>query len=106
MKYNNIENVSAASHVPATGVTRGNGFKKDLAEKEWTNLNLFSVDEDYLKNIEVKLVAGKFFAPDNNASNKNFIVINSQALKALDYQTAMDASGRKLFIKVILQGKQ
>ncbi len=82
LKYNNIENISAASHVPATGVTRGNGFKKDLAEKEWTNLNLFSVDEDYLKNIEVKLVAGKFFAPDNNASNRNFIVINSQALKA------------------------
>ena len=62
LKYNNIENVSAASHIPATGITRGNGFKKDLAEKEWTNLNLFSVDEDYLRNIEVKLVAGKFFA--------------------------------------------
>ena len=33
-RYNNIENVSAASHIPATGVTRGNGFKKDLAEKD------------------------------------------------------------------------
>ncbi len=104
-KYNNIENVSAASHIPATGVTRGNGFKKDLAEKEWTNLNLFSVDEDYLKNIEVKLVAGKFFAPDNNASNKNFIVINGQALKALDYQTAMDAIGQEIIYQSDSTGK-
>ena len=62
-------------------------------------MNLFSVDEDYLKNIEVQLVAGKFFAPDNNASNKNFIVINGQALKALDYQTAMDAIGQNYLPK-------
>ena len=105
LKYNNIENVSAASHIPATGVTRGNGFKKDLAEKEWTNLNLFSVDEDYLKNIEVKLVAGKFFVPDNNASNKNLIVINSQALKVLNYQTAMDAIGQEIIYQSDSTGK-
>ena len=105
LKYSNIENVSAASHIPASGVTRGNGFKKDLAEKEWTNLNLFSVDEDYLKNIEVNLVAGKFFAPDNNASNKNFIVINSQALKAFHYQTAIDAIGQEIIYQSDSTGK-
>ncbi len=105
LKYNNIENISAASHIPAAGITRGNGFKKDLAEKEWTNLNLFSVDEDYLKNIEVRLIAGKFFTPDNNASNKNFIVINGQALKALNYLTAMDAIGQEIIYQSDSTGK-
>ena len=96
LKYGNVENVSAASHIPAAGITRGNGFKKDLAEKEWIGLNLFAVDEDYLKNIGVKLIAGKFFTPDNIASNKNFIVVNKQALKAFHYETEMDAIGQEV----------
>ena len=59
-------------------------------------MNFFSVDEDYLSNIEVKLIAGKFFTSDNNSSNKNFIVINEQALKAFSYETAMDAIGQEI----------
>lgn len=91
-----IENVSAASHVPAAGETHGSGFKKDLQEKDWTNLNTFSVDADYLKNMEVELAAGKFFAAENGNSNRNFIVINEQALKVLQFATAFDALGKEI----------
>ena len=52
LKYANISSVAAASHIPAAGETHGNGFKKDLSEQDWTNINTFSVDEDYIKNIE------------------------------------------------------
>jgi putative ABC transport system permease protein len=96
LKYANVKNVSAASHIPAAGTTYGNGFKKDLSEKDWTTLNYFVTDEDYLKNIEVNLVAGKFFAAENVASNKNFIVINEEAVKTLHYKDAIDALGEEL----------
>lgn len=60
-KYSNIENVSAASHIPAAGTMYGDDYKRSLDEKEWANLNYFSVDENYLNNIDVPLVAGRFF---------------------------------------------
>ncbi|HEX6225877.1 MAG TPA: FtsX-like permease family protein, partial [Chryseolinea sp.] len=98
LKYGNVINVSAASHIPAAGMTRGNGFKKDLAEKEWTGLKVFVVDENYLENIGVKLTAGKFFSADN-VSNKDFVVINDRALKAFQYDTPFDAIGEEIIFQ-------
>jgi len=96
LKYSNIQNVTGASHVPASGTTRADGFKKNLDEKEWTNLNYFVVDEDYTRNIEIELIAGKFFASERGESNKNFIVINEEAVRALHYKTSMDALGEEI----------
>lgn len=96
LKYPNIKNATAASHVPASGTTYGNGMKKDLSEKQWTSVNYFVVDEDYLRNLEVDLVAGEYFAPEAGTGNKNFIVINEEAVKAFHYPSAMDAIGEQL----------
>jgi putative ABC transport system permease protein len=96
LKYPNVKNVSASSHVPAAGITYGSGFKKQLGEKEWTNLNYFVVDEDYLKNMEVDLVAGKFFDPQNGESNRNFIVINEEALRSFHFKTSIEAVGEEI----------
>jgi putative ABC transport system permease protein len=95
-KQSGIESVSAVSHVPASGTTYGNGFKKSLDEKDWTNLNYFAVDEDYLKNIDVELVAGRYFKKEDGESNKNFIVINEFAVKSLHYKSPMDALGEEI----------
>jgi putative ABC transport system permease protein len=96
LKYSNINNVTAASHVPAAGVTYGTAFKKELAEKEWTNLNYFAVDEDYIKNMGLSLVAGKNFTVENTASNKNFIIVNEEATKAFHFKSPIDALGQEL----------
>jgi len=96
LKYPNVKNVSAVSHVPAAGTSYGNGFKKQLSEKDWTNLGYFVVDEDYLKNIGVELVAGKYFDIQNGESNKNFIVINEHAVQSLHYKSPSDALGEEL----------
>lgn len=96
LKYPNIKNVAAASHLPASGQTRGTGFKKDFADREWTGINTFSVDEDYLENMEVDLVAGKFFLADHGNGNSNFVVINERALESLHYNNAIDAIGDEI----------
>lgn len=98
-KHSNIESVAAVSHVPAEGVTYGDGFKKSLDEKEWTNLNYFSVDEDYLTNMKVGLVAGRFFQPEAGESNKNFIVINETAVKTLHYNSPMEALDQEIIFQ-------
>lgn len=111
LKYSAIKSVAATSHTPAAGTTMGGGFKKHPGDKEWTRINSFCIDEDYLKNMEVELVAGKFFSPENGKSNKNFLVINEEAVKSLQYETPMDAineeiiyeadSSRKVIIGVV-----
>jgi putative ABC transport system permease protein len=99
LKFNNIKNVSGVSHTPAAGITYGSGFKKDLTDKDWMNLNYFVVDEDYLANMQVKLVAGEFFKAENGDGNKNFIVINETALKTLNYKAISDALGQQLIMQ-------
>lgn len=96
LKHSNIKFVSGTSHIPAAGTQHGNGFKKQFDEKEWTDLNTFSVDEDYLNNIEVNLVAGKFFAAEAGDNNRNSVVVNEQALEALHFSSPQDAIGEEL----------
>ena len=106
LSRSNIESVSACSHVPAAGTTYGNGFKKSLDEKEWTDINYFQVDEDYLTNMEINLVAGRFFTPEAGESNKNFIVINEKAVEALQYKTNADAIGQEIIYQPDSSRKQ
>jgi putative ABC transport system permease protein len=95
-KYSNIVTASAASHIPAAGVSYGNWFKRNLDEKEWTSLDYFAVDENYLENLNIKLIAGKFYEPENNASNKNFIVLNKKAIAAFHFGTPDAAIGEAI----------
>lgn len=98
-KYPNIKNVAGASHIPASGVSYGDGFKKDLSEDSWTNLSYFLVDEDYAKNMEVDMVAGKHFSHENADANKNFIVINEEAVHAFNFKSASDAVGQEVIYR-------
>ena len=52
-KFAGINSVSAASHIPSAGIVYGHGFKKSLADEDWTSMNYFSVDEDYLMNMNM-----------------------------------------------------
>jgi putative ABC transport system permease protein len=95
LKYNNIRSVTAASHVPAAGINNGSSYKKSLDEKEWIDVGHFMVDEDYLTN----MVAGKFFTAEQEASNKNYIVINEEAVKKLQYESPLDAVGEEIIAR-------
>ena len=99
LKYGNIESVSAASHIPAAGTQYGGGFKKSLDEKDWTELYYYSVDEDYLKNIETPLVAGRFFLTADGASNNNFIVINEKTVETFHFGSPQEALGQEIIYK-------
>ena len=98
-KHSNVESVSAASHIPAAGMTYGNGFKKALSDKDWTNLDYFSVDEEYLKNLNLPLIAGRHFSTPAGDMNKNFIVLNEMAVKELHYASAADALGQEIIFQ-------
>ncbi len=94
-KQANLVSVSAASHIPMAGLVRGSDFKR-VSTEDTQNLMYYAVDEDYLSNMDLTLVAGRFFAHDAGASNRNFIVLNEEAVKAYNFGTPNDAIGEML----------
>jgi len=106
LKQNNIESVTAVSHVLAAGSSYGEDYKRSLDDKDWTDLYYYSTDEDYLKNLEIPLVAGKFFSPDNGESNKNLIVLNERALQTFHFKSPADAIGQELILQKDSSRKQ
>ncbi|RAW00417.1 ABC transporter permease [Pseudochryseolinea flava] len=95
-KYNNITSVSAASHVPAAGVSFGCGLKRKADDPEPVDAGFFLVDEDYQSNMDLKLMAGKFFDPHHGESNKNFMIINEAAVKKLNFKSNEEAIGEPM----------
>jgi putative ABC transport system permease protein len=99
LKYNNLTNVSAASNILASGFDDGDSFRRGPEDAEGTYIHQFIVDEDYMANLRLTLVAGKFFPPDGGASNKSFIVINEKAAAALQFKTPLDALGETVIYR-------
>ncbi|HEY9008363.1 MAG TPA: ABC transporter permease [Ohtaekwangia sp.] len=97
--YSNIENVAGASHMPAIGVTYGDGFKRELHEKDSKLLDYFFVDEDYLANMDIQLVAGKNFDSQNVEHNKKSILLNEEAVKEFQFTSPHDAVGEILYLQ-------
>jgi putative ABC transport system permease protein len=106
LKYSNIENVTAVSHVLAAGSMYGEGYKKSLEDKDWTNVSYYSTDEDYLKNLEIPLVAGRYFKDENGASNNNLIVLNEKAVEAFHFHSPVDAIGQEIILQKDSSRKQ
>ena len=98
-KQSSITSVSLASHIPLAGIAYGMEVKKSSDEKDWSNMNYFSVDEDYLKNMDIPLVGGRFFTEEAGSSNQNFIVINEEAVKHLQFESVADAIGKTLIFE-------
>jgi putative ABC transport system permease protein len=97
-KYSNITAVTGASHVPAAGTTYGAGIKRKFEDPEHIDAGYFYVDEDYATNMNLRVVAGKFFTPEAGSSNENFVVINEAAVRKLDFKSAQDAVGEAVII--------
>ena len=95
LKHSNVITVTAASHLPAAGTTYGDGLKKP-GDKDWTNVDYFLVDENYLDDMGIPLIAGKFYDAASGSSNKNFVVLNEVASKAFHFETPIDAVGTQL----------
>ncbi len=96
IRNSNVESVSAVSHIPGAGVTMGDEFKS-APEKEQFAMDYFNVDEDYLNNMGLKLVAGQNFSEHNLESNKSKILINELALEKFGFGSASQAVGQTLY---------
>lgn len=95
-KFNTITSAAAVSHLPAAGTSYGNGFKRVLDDPEWINVGYFLVDEDYITNMNIKLITGRFFSIEGKETNKDYIVINQKAVEKFNLGSEQEALGQEL----------
>jgi putative ABC transport system permease protein len=95
-KYNNITYVTAASHVAAAGSSYGAAVMRNADDIASVDAGYFLVDEDYASNMQLKLLAGKFFTAEQAASNRNFVVVNEAAVRKLNFESVHDAIGEQI----------
>lgn len=95
-KHTNITHITASSHLPSAGTSYGTTLKRNLSDTEGLQLDYFLVDEDYLSNMDIKLLAGRFFTAGRDSINKEYIVINEQAVSKFNFGSVQDAIGQQL----------
>lgn len=96
LKQSGVEGVTLTSHIPAGGISRGEYFKRNL-EDERTNMNYFAVDEDYLSQMQIELLAGKNLSASVNTKNEVEILINEKAVEVFQFESIHDALGKVLY---------
>ncbi|MEO8474726.1 MAG: ABC transporter permease [Chryseolinea sp.] len=90
-----ISTISASDIVPATNRNNGIQFKKPQATNESINMGILVVDEHFIDNLDLKLIAGSNLSPGGLDSGR-YIVINEAAVKVLGYAQPEQAIGQIL----------
>jgi putative ABC transport system permease protein len=90
-----IVNVSASSHVPAAGITYGDAFKKQVSDPESHDMDYFYVDENYLDNMGINLVAGKNF--QDAEARESVMLINESAVQKFQFGSPQQAVGEFIY---------
>lgn len=103
MEYNKLSNelqsmkevsaISASDIVPATGRNNGIQFRKPQTADESVDMGILIVDEHFIDNLGLKLIAGKNLSPAGIDSGR-YIVINKAAVKQLGFGNPEQAIGQ------------
>ena len=89
--------VSSSSHIPATGQNYGVRVRRKI-EDEKSRFQFFYVDQNYLDNLGIKLIAGTNFPENASTENEQYVIINRKALDILNFDTPHDAIGDNILL--------
>jgi len=92
-----VSAISACGYIPATGISYGISLKKE-GQDEYESLNRLPVDENYLENLDLKLIAGRNLPPINQSGDK-YIIVNEAATKHFGYEQPADIIGKVFEVK-------
>ncbi|MDN4165139.1 ABC transporter permease [Cytophagales bacterium LB-30] len=94
-QYPEFTSVSRASHLPASGYTMGADLKSPLQDRS-QNFAYYSVDRNYLDQMEVALLAGSNFTEGLSADQPSEVLVSAMGTEELGYEHPMDALGETL----------
>ncbi|MBS1600590.1 MAG: ABC transporter permease [Bacteroidetes bacterium] len=96
-KQNGVVKISGISHSIGTWADRSEDVR---TKKEADKLTVrdYSVDEDYLYNLSLKLVAGQGFTKDMASTHERYVIVNEEFTKFFKLGTSEEAVGKQLIL--------
>ena len=91
-----VEVVSGASNIPSIGRHNEVEIRKKVND-EREKYNYFSVDETYIDNLKLELIAGANFIPGQAVERE--LIINEQAVESLGFKTPEEAIGGNVILE-------
>lgn len=88
-----VTQVSACEYILATGTTNVIDLIDPNSEEKFESLMYLSVDEFFLDNLGLEIIAGKNVPPATSAGSDRYIVINESAVLKLGYARPEGAIG-------------
>lgn len=90
-----VNSVTISSGIPG-GETNGaySEIQNKQGDMQVANLDLYSVDYNFLQQYKMKIVAGRGFSRDYGSDSAHALVINEAAAKLFGYATPDEAIGR------------
>ena len=92
-QYSNLMNVSAAGFTPASGTSSDQIIKKG---EEELSFNVHYVDENYLDNMNLNLIAGRNF---ERSGFERKVILNQKAVDIMGFGSSVDAVGKSLDLR-------
>lgn len=92
-----IEQITASSIIPNTGIINSMSIYKETADEN-TSINYYNVDEHYMNVLDLELVAGENFKEDAESLNKKSVLINEKALAKFGFEGPINAIGEVLYL--------
>ncbi|MEN8248251.1 MAG: ABC transporter permease [Bacteroidota bacterium] len=93
-KYPQIVNVTAATHIPASGTDYSTTLKKNWEDDVELDMSYFNVDENYISILQLELIAGTNFEQLEVSANE--IIINEKSIETFELGNPHEAIGKYL----------
>lgn len=91
-----VRSVSLSSSVPGTGNAGAySEIENNKGDLQVANLDVYFVDFDYLKQYDMKVVAGRAFSRDFLTDTTQAMILNETAVKLFGYTSPREAIGRR-----------
>ncbi len=86
--------VSATSIIPAMGMMTGAKYKKLSEPVDSADVSYWAVDQNYIENFGLKLIAGRNFPEEISDQKEQYVVINQKAAEELGFEDPRNAVGQ------------
>ncbi|HET7001901.1 MAG TPA: ABC transporter permease, partial [Puia sp.] len=89
-----VESVSAASTIPGPKIPVNMIHNGNSRTTKNSSMQMLFVDENFLRTMQMKLIAGRDFSKDFPGDPGEGFIINQEAVKQLDFENAQNALGK------------
>ena len=96
--YSGVENISASGYILGTGVTFIT-FVEWEGSSEPLEINELQVDENFIENYRLNLIAGQNFSENPIKSRERFGIVNTTAVQRFGFKSPSDILGKQLTIE-------